>query len=138
MATIHIPGIGETSTESRAVDRAVNEYDERLYFKRNEETGQWCIYMKMPHGEAPYPVFGFDTMPSPLFAIESLVKADTMRQGEQILNDMNRKNDELMIPYDAAADSANGEMAEAFEWGYRKMGSEKANFKSYRPVKKGV
>lgn len=134
MATIYIPGIGQTSTESRAVDKAVNEYDERLNFRRNEDTGQWCVYIKMPHGEAPVPVFGFDQIPSPLFAVESLHKADSLRHGEKILDEMNKRNDDLLIPYNEAADDANGQMADAFEWAYRKMGSAKVNYaKSYRP-----
>lgn len=139
MATIYVPGIGQTSTESRAVDKAVNEYDERLYFKQNEDTGQWCVYIKMPHGEAPIPVFGFDQIPSPLFAIESLQKADSLRHGEQIYDDMLKRNEEHDKPYHDAVDQSNGETAEMFEWAFRKMGTDKVRYhKSYRPIKKGV
>lgn len=106
-----------------AVDRVLNEYDERLYFDRNQDTGQWCAYLKTLPSEPDLPIFGWDNVPYPEDAIRRIYQADALRHGDEILDQMDRANKERMRPYDEAVEDAEGQMAEVFEWGFRKMGS---------------
>lgn len=116
------------------VDKAVQEYDENLRFGRNEETGQWCIF-RLVRGENPLPILGFNEIPHPEDACKRLFQADAMRRGEEILDEMNRQNEELDKHVDAAADEANGIAAEVYEHAFRMMGKT-PYLKSFR-VKPG-
>jgi hypothetical protein len=122
---IWLPGSGVTDLAAVRVDRAVNEYDEQLHFGRNEDTGQWCIFL-IRRGEAPLPVLGFNDIPYPDDALKRLYQADAMRRGEEILDQMNRDNDKLREKDEEAVKQGIGIAAEAFEWGFRAMGSDKA------------
>lgn len=118
-----VQGRGMVDSDVLAVDRAVSEYDERLYFDRNPETGDYCIYMKMLPGEAPLPILGFEkVIPSPEAALRRLYAADSMRQGEEILNGMRRRNHDALEPLRRKADDASGQLAEGLEILYRKTG----------------
>jgi hypothetical protein len=116
-------GRGLVDSGVLAVDRAVNEYDERLYFDRNQDTGQWCIYMKMPHNEDPIPVLGWDELPEAGAALHRLRESDTMRHGDKIYREMLRHNEALEKKYNDATDEAAYQVAEAMEWGFRKQGA---------------
>lgn len=120
-ANIWLPGIGMTDIAQRRVDAAVQEYDENLRFGRNMESGQWCIFL-MRRGHDPLPVIGFNDIPHPEDAIKRLHNADAQRRGEEILDEMNRHNEELKAPYEKAASEADEILAEAYEWGFRQMG----------------
>jgi len=68
------------------VHRAVNEYDERLMFGRHDN-GDWCIFVKMPHGKNPLPVLGFGTeLPTPEEAVRRADAANTRRHGQKVLD----------------------------------------------------
>ena len=45
-----------------------------------------------------------------------------MRRGSEILDAINRHNDEISQKFEDAADNASGEAAEALEWFNRKEG----------------
>lgn len=105
-----------------SVDRAVNEYDERLYFDRNLDTGQWCVYLKTPPSNPDLPIFGWDHVPHPEDAIKRVYQGDTLRHGEEVLEQIDRANAERERPYNEASEAAAGQLAEAFEWGFRKQG----------------
>lgn len=120
---IYVPGKGLVDASMNRVDTAVNEYDERLFFAQNGETGQYCIFLKMPHGEDPLPVLGFDTIPHPEDALKRLYYADTMRHGEKILDDINKNNAAIKKPFEDAAEDAGGQVAEGLEWAHRKLGT---------------
>lgn len=115
-------GRGMVDSDVVAVDRVVNEYDERLYFDRNQESGQWCVFLKTPPAEPDLPIFGWDYIPDGEAALRRIYQADALRHGEEILHQMDRDNDERMRPYEEATQDAIGEVAEGLEWGFRKMG----------------
>lgn len=98
MSEIYIPGQGVTDLEGRALDRFVNQYDERLSFKRNQVTGDFCIYIECERGSDPpeVPVIGFGpNMPSRDEVEQRLYHADTMRHGEAMLKAMNAHNEKI-------------------------------------------
>lgn len=122
---IWLPGSGAVSLEVVRVDRAVQEYDPNLRFGRNEDTGDWCIFL-IKRGEAPLPVLGFGReIPHPRAALQRLERADSVRRGSEILDEMNRHNESLRKPFEDAAAEGAAITAEAFEWGYRAMGKGK-------------
>lgn len=100
------------SYEAYRVDRVVREYDERLMFGRNDETGDWCIFIRLPGDNPPYPVIGFqDTIPDPHDAIRRLNEGDTRKHGERIYKEIldSEKKRRAMLDYvssQAAEDSA--------------------------------
>lgn len=116
-------GRGMVDSDELAVDRRLNEYDERLYFARNLDTGQYCAYLKTPPSEPDLPIFGWDSIPDPEQAIRRIHQADALRHGDEILDRIDRQNAERERPYKEAVEDAEGELAEAFEWGFRKMGT---------------
>lgn len=125
MSEIYIPGQGVTNLEGRGLDRFVNEYDERLSFKRNPATGDFCIYIRMERGSDPpeVPVIGFGpNMPSRDEVQRRLYNADTMRHGERLLNAMNEHNERLKQVGRDAADEAAWDTTERIEKFMRKHG----------------
>lgn len=110
-------------SDALSVQRAVEEYDERLYFERNQETGQWCCFLKTVPSEPDLPIFGWDEIPHPDDAIKRIWQNDALRHGEEILERIDRENADRQRPYDEAVDNAQGQLAEAFEWGFRKQGA---------------
>lgn len=109
------------------VDKAVKEYDPDLGFGRNEATGQWCIFLK--HGatelaqHSDLPILGFGTIPHPDDAVKRLYESDARRRGREIVDSIQRHNDEIQRASDQRAQEASNATAEAFEWGFRKVGA---------------
>lgn len=92
-AKIWLPGQGVVDLEPMRVHRAVSQYDERLMFGRHDN-GDWCIFVKMPHGEIPLPVLGFGSeLPTPEEAVRRADEANTRRHGTKILEHI-KKEDE--------------------------------------------
>ena len=110
-----------------AASQAAKEYDARLGFGRNEETGQWVVFMRQ--GETAetkagdLPILGFETIPSPDEVKKRLYESDALRRGSEILAAINRHNDEVRQTFADAADDAIGETAEAMEWFNRQLGT---------------
>lgn len=120
MGAIYLPGRGVVDLAGVSVDRAVNQYDERLSFGRNEETGDYCIFVKMPRGwdgpEHGLPILGFQReVPTVDEAMKRLWQSDTLRHGERILNEVNRENDRIQRELDYRASEGAGELAEVVE-----------------------
>jgi hypothetical protein len=134
MSSLYVPGRGMVNLSATRVDSAVSEYDERLMFAQHPENGQWVIMLKMPSDyDGPdglsldgttkvIPILGFDNIPHPDDALKRLYQTDTLRWGEQILDDMNRRNEDRKKQFDAQAAEGSGEAAEAMEWFYRNEG----------------
>lgn len=121
--SIYIPGHGEMSWDEVRVDRAVREYDERLFFARNADTWDWCVFIKMPRPEPAYPVAGFGReVPDVSVVLERLYKADTTRHGWQIYDDIIRSQEDYKKGFRDKADEATGESAEVVEHFMRKHG----------------
>jgi hypothetical protein len=134
MSSLYLPGRGMVNLAATRVDGAVNEYDERLLFAQHPENGQWCIMIKMPASydgpdglhlgtDRVIPILGFDDIPHPEDALRRLYKADTLRWGEQMLDDMHRRNEARKKELGRAADDATGQTAEAMEWANRVTGT---------------
>lgn len=123
MNNIYIPGRGELSWDEIRVDRAVKEYDERLFFAKNIETRDWCVFIKMPHGEDPYPVIGFGKeIPPKEVVLEKLYKADTMRHGWDIFNSIQKSQNDFKDNFRKNADEATEESVEVVEHFLRSHG----------------
>lgn len=104
-----------TFRELLPLNRALNAYDERLRFGRNEDTGDWCVFL-VARGEAPIPVLGFqDKIPSVEECMARVDAADTKKHGDQILDEINKHNAKIKADLAAKADEAEWQLAEAQE-----------------------
>lgn len=134
-SSIWLPGRGTVDIQAIRVDRAVQEYDENLRFGRNEETGQWCVFL-LRRGFDPLPVLGFQDIPHPDDAVKRLWRADAQRRGEEILDELNRHNKDLEIAENAQttreAEDAAELAAEHAERLLRQLGKTRWA-KSFRP-----
>jgi len=120
---IYIPGRGSVDTLVYKVDRAVSAYDERLFFDQNANTGDWCVFIKMPRPERPYPVLGFgDAVPSVDAAMLRLKQADTMRTGNQIYDEIVKSQEDYRKALTYNTDQAGEESAEVLEHFLRRHG----------------
>lgn len=123
MTTLFIPGQGNVDTGAYRIDRAVNAYDERLMFARNEETGDWCVYIRMPRPEPPYPVIGFgQTVPAIDDVMHRIRQADSMKHGEAIYRDLVKSQKDYRDNLNKQAAEASAEAAEPVEHLLRKEG----------------
>ena len=113
--------------QAHAVNKAVREYDPDLGFGYNEATGQWCIFLK--HGatamaaNSDLPILGFSHIPHPDDAIKRLYQSDARRRGQEIVDAIQRDNEEIQRQAEQRAKEASDATAEAFEWGFRKVGA---------------
>jgi hypothetical protein len=121
---IWLPGAGAVSLDVIRVDRAVQQYDPLLRFGRNEDSGQWCVF-RITRGNPPLPILGFEEIPHPKAVLQRLARCDARRRGDEILNEINRHNDELRKQWEEPAKEGAAITAEAFEWGFRQVGRGK-------------
>lgn len=118
------------------VDQAVREHDDRLMFGRNQETGDWCIFIRMPGDREPFPVIGFQqTIPEPHEAIRKLNEGDTRKHGDRMLMEARRADERRRRELDYVSDQAAQDAAERTEHMMRQRGASPI-IKSTR--KKGV
>jgi hypothetical protein len=118
-----LPDQGYVSTDVWRVDQAVKAYDERLSFKFNDETQEWCVFIRMPGSAPAVPVLGFGaSVPQVDVAMERLVRSDAKRNGEKIYDDMLRSQEKYRAELEYAASQASEEAAEPTEWLLRKHG----------------
>lgn len=107
---IWIPGsLGSVDVQTWRVSQALKEYDDRLVLARNEDNGQWCVFVRMPRGgDWPelLPIFGLTEPPhdprtlDPEAVVRRVHRADALRQGEKILDDIVRANDAIRHGFD--------------------------------------
>ncbi len=123
MSGIYIPGHGEMSWDEIRVDRAVREYDERLFFARNADTWDWCVYIKMPYGEPAYPVIGFGRDVPPVDVVMGRVyRGDMTRHGWALYDEIVKSQKDYKQKFRDAADEASSESAEVVEHFLRRRG----------------
>lgn len=123
MPSIWIPGRGEYDTRAARVDKAVREYNERLFFDKNVETGDWCVFVRMPAPEPPVAVHGFgQSIPEPDEVIKAVWKSDSARHGEKIFDEFMKSQERFIAHKKYLADEATGESAEHIEFLMRKHG----------------
>ncbi len=108
MKGIYIPGHGEMSFDEARIDRAVREYDERLFFARNADTWDWCVFIKMPRPEPAYPVIGFGRELPPVDEVMRRVyRADAHRHGWAIYDEIMKSQEDYKKKFRDAADEAS-------------------------------
>lgn len=123
MTTLFIPGQGSVDLSVYRLNAEVKKYDERLMFTRNEDTGDWCVFIKMPRPEPPYPILGFGTeIPSVENVMMRLQKSDTMRNGDKIYNDVLKSQEKYRADLKYKTDQATEEAVEPIEFMMRKEG----------------
>src|SRR6478609_4936241 len=115
-----LPGSYAADSAVRRVARAVKAYDEALELARHEVTGDWVVLI----GERGHPVFGFGReLPRPEDVERILGARDVKRNGRRIHEATRRKAAQIREANDKAMSDRNGEMAEHFEHGFRRVGS---------------
>lgn len=120
---IYIPGRGSVDSNVYKVDAAVRQYNERLSFKLNEDTQDYCIYMRMPYPESDLPILGFGReIPHPDLACKKLWESDTMIHGDKILKDILKSQEDFKNAKRYAADQATEDSAERIEHVMRMKG----------------
>lgn len=118
------------------VDQAVREHDDRLMFARNEETGDWCIFMRMPGDRQPFPVIGFqDKIPEPHEAITRLNAGDPRKHGTRLLMEARRADEQRRKDLEYVSNQAAAESVEHVEHMMRQYGKSPI-IKSTRKVVK--
>lgn len=124
---IWLPGSARVDRHEARVDRAVQEYDQRLRFGRNEATGDWCIFIKFPPNDEGfpelYPILGFGReVPGPHEALKRLYEADTLRHGARMLDQMNAHNEKLKAASEPEIEAAKDELVLGIESYARNQG----------------
>lgn len=120
---IYIPGRGTVDSDVYKVDAAVRQYNERLSFKLNEDTQDYCIFMRMPYPEPDLPILGFGReVPHPDLACKKLWESDTMIHGDKILKDILKSQEDFKNAKRYAADQATEDSAERIEHVMRMKG----------------
>ena len=119
---IWIPGsLGQVDVQTWRISQALKEYDERLCLARNEDNGQWCVYVRMPRGgDWPelLPIFGLTQPPHDprTLEVEDVLRrvhqADALRQGEKILDDIVNTNDGIRRGFEQRTQEATAQVAE--------------------------
>lgn len=126
MPQIYLPtSAGMVDIRVWRLNEAANEYDPRLMVGRNEDNGAWTVFIKTGPLTPPFPVlhlaWDVSELPHPEDLKRKLYQMDTVRHGEEVLDRMNRHNEELKRPYREAADEGSAIAAEALAWGHSRM-----------------
>lgn len=113
---IWTPEGARNSNEMRAA-RLVEDYDPNLILARHTMTGDWCVWLKQPHGKVPRPVIGLGPeLPDAETLLGRVRQADSRVRGDAILNEMREENDKLQKEQARVAEDATGQAAEAMAW----------------------
>lgn len=124
MSQIYVPGQGMVNAAHRRVNRLVNAYDERLFAATNPQTGWDTVFVKMPPSEDGMDIAGQRALPIMAFPTgfpgddeiqEKIVKADALRRGREILDEIHRHNERIEADNRYRVEQAEGEMAEVVE-----------------------
>jgi hypothetical protein len=119
-----VPGFGNVPAHLRSAIKAVEEYDADLQLARNEDTGNWCVFIQRGDAEAPFPVFNLGAeLPPPDRIKQMLYMADVRRRGHEIVRDVERNNDRRRAEIARETNEAAGELAETIESALRNAGA---------------
>lgn len=123
---IFIPHLGVVSEATARVDSELNRYDERLYLRKNLDTGDWCVYVKSPYwaDTDDLPVLGLGPVP-PIdwYAVLSkIIQMDTQRHASKMLEQVNANNAKKKAEAKYKADEGAMYAAEHLEYARRREG----------------
>lgn len=128
MSDIWLPGVGLVPAHIRTAQQAVEAYDSRLELGFNKRNGEWVVLWKNGPDGAPFPVLGLGReLPSYEEIQRLLYKGDTVRRGGEVVRDVIRRNEKRKADSRHEAREAAGEVAEALEHAFRRMGKTSYN-----------
>jgi hypothetical protein len=67
------------------------QYDDRLTYRMNDETGQWCVFLKMPRPAQDMPLFG-QNQPNLPDVMEHIQRTDSWNYAKDLLDRVNKDN----------------------------------------------
>src|SRR5690242_883306 len=107
-----VPGRGDLTVGEERIKRVIQEYDERLVLARHEITGDWVVFITVDR-DTLYPVIGLgpELPTDPEDVKRRLYETDAARHGTKILDQINRRNDDIRKARAQASDEAIGETA---------------------------
>lgn len=134
--TLYVPGRGAMDRTCRDIDLAVSEYDERLFAAKNPRNGLDTVFIKMSPftdwlnddgmdvaGQRCVPIMAFpEGFPHRDEVIARIYRADAVRRGDEILNEINKHNESLKEVSRRAASEQAGEVAEVSESMMHRLG----------------
>ena len=113
---LFIPGQGNMSSKQFLIVSALKEYDEKLMFARNEQTGEWCVYSRMPYPEPPFPVFGFGPeLPDKHVVMDRVKSGDLRKNSDRIYKEIIQSQEKYRADLKYKGDQASEESAEVVE-----------------------
>lgn len=128
-----LPGSrGVTDLAVWRVQEAVNRYDARLHVGRNEDNGQWCVFIRTrPGGDWPelYPVLGLTEPPhdprtlDPRDVLNRIWNADTLRRGQEMIDWLEKTQEEYRAKEAKASLEVAEIGAEVMEFAHRLSGT---------------
>jgi len=117
---------------------AVNAYDQNLSFNLNEETGDYCVYMRMPYPEEPVAVLGVGkNIPHPDYICKRLRETDVRIHGDKLFDLIIKEQAKEKREKEYLAEQASSDTAERLEKMLRKHGKSPV-VKVFPNDKKGV
>lgn len=127
MPELFVAGHGVVDSECFPIHSKVQQYDERLFFKRNDANGDFCLFVKMPRPHNEYnppfkPVRGWQSMPMLDEVFAWIHKWDTLRNGDRILKEIDDHNELARDVYRKRVKDAEGNASEQIEHVLRKNG----------------
>ena len=135
---IFIPGQGSVDSSVYRVHCIVNDYDSNLSFKLNDETNDYCVYMRMPYPEDPIPILGVGpSVPHPDYIIKRLRETDVRIHGDKLFDMIVKEQNAARDHKRYLADQASGDVTERIEKTLRKHGKSPI-VKVFPNDKKGV
>ena len=122
---VWLPGHGVVPVGSINASKAVEDYDPELMLGRNEQTGDWHVFVKKgPHDGQPFPVMYIGPELPTYDEIQRLLyKNDVRRHGAKIVQAIERRKRVEQERLEKQHHDENAEVAEHIEWGLRQMGA---------------
>ena len=135
---IWLPNSGVVPVGSINASKAVEDYDPDLMLGRNEQTGDWHVFIKDgPHDHQPFPVMYLGPeLPSYDEIQRLLYTHDVRRHGAKIVEAIERRNAAERERLEKQHHDESAEVAEHIEWGMRQMGAH-PNPRIFVPSEKG-
>jgi len=123
---IWLPDGGSMNLTEKQAAEAVEEYDSDLMLGYRRDTGDWCAFLpgnRNSEGQ-PFPVFNFGTeLPSPENIKRALYKHDVRRNGQALLDQLDRIYDDEQARLAAVAEEGRELVADAIDSNLHKNGA---------------